>query len=202
MELVLATRNEGKVVELRAMLRGLDVVVTSLADHPEVPEIVEDGGTFLENARKKARAVTEITGRMALADDSGLVVDALGGAPGVNSARYAGRQGDYGANNEKLLREMARVPDGERSAAFVCAMVLAVPGGEEWDVEGRCEGRIIREYRGSGGFGYDPLFFVPGEGLTMAELPMDRKNKISHRGRALAQIEKILVDILGQSENS
>jgi XTP/dITP diphosphohydrolase len=202
MELILATRNEGKVRELGAMLSGLDVYVTSLADHPEVPEIIEDGQTFLENARKKARAVVEITGRMALADDSGLVVEALGGAPGVNSARYAGRQGDYKANNEKLLVEMADVPDGERGAAFVCTMVLARPGGEEWDVEGRCEGEIIREYRGSGGFGYDPLFYVPEEGLTMAELPMGRKNEISHRGKALARIKEILVDILGEKENS
>lgn len=202
MELILATRNEGKVRELEAMLSGLDVVVTSLADHPEVPEIIEDGDTFLENARKKARAVVEITGCMALADDSGLTVIALGGAPGVNSARYAGKQGDYKANNEKLLMEMAGVPDGKRSAAFVCTMVLARPGGEEWDVEGRCEGKIIREHRGSGGFGYDPLFYVPEEGSTMAELPMGRKNEISHRGRALAQIKKILVDILGRSANS
>ncbi len=196
MELILATRNEGKVRELGAMLQGLDVVVTSLADHPAVPEIIEDGLTFLENARKKARAVVEITGRMALADDSGLVVEALGGAPGVNSARYAGRQGDYGANNGKLLEEMADVPDGQRNAAFVCTMVLARPGGEESDVEGRCEGEIIREYRGNGGFGYDPLFYVPGEGLTMAELPMERKNEISHRGRALAQMKAILIDLL------
>jgi XTP/dITP diphosphohydrolase len=196
MELILATRNEGKVRELGAMLSGLDVVVTSLADHPEIPEIVEDGQTFLENARKKARAVTEITGCMALADDSGLVVEVLGGVPGVNSARYAGKQGDYRANNEKLLKEMAEVPDGERAAAFVCTMVLARPGGEEWDVEGRCEGRIIREYRGSGGFGYDPLFYLSEEGLTMAELPMGRKNEISHRGRALAQMKAILIDLL------
>jgi XTP/dITP diphosphohydrolase len=196
MEIVLATRNEGKVRELVAMLSGLDIVVTSLVDHPEIPEIVEDGETFLENARKKARAVVEITGRMVLADDSGLVVRALGDAPGVNSARYAGRQGDNKANNEKLLGEMADVPDGERGAAFVCTMVLAGPGGEEWDVEGRCEGRIIREYRGSGGFGYDPLFYVPAEGLTMAELPMGRKNEISHRGRALRKMKKILIDIL------
>ena len=202
MDLILATRNEGKVRELRAMLSGLDIAVTSLADHPKVPEIIEDGETFLENARKKARAVVEITGRMALADDSGLVVEALGGAPGVNSARYAGRQGDYKVNNEKLLEEMADVPDGERDAAFVCTMVLARPGGEEWDVEGRCEGEIIREYRGSGGFGYDPLFYVSEEGLTMAELPMGRKNEISHRGRALCKMKEILVDILGKRKNS
>jgi len=198
MELVLATRNEGKVRELRAMLEGLGVEVSSLADHPEVGEIVEDGATFLANARIKARAVAEVTGRMALADDSGLQVAALGGAPGVMSARYAGRQGDHRANNEKLLREMEGVPDGERQAAFVCAMVLAQPGGLEWDVEGRCEGRITREYSGSRGFGFDPLFFVPSENATMAELTMERKNEISHRGRALHRMKEILIDILGK----
>lgn len=194
----MATRNEGKVAELRAMLSGLDVDVTSLADHPEVGEVVEDGETFLENARVKARAAAEVTGRMALADDSGLVVAALSGAPGVTSARYAGKQGDYEANNEKLLREMGEVPDGERQAAFVCAMVLAEPGGLEWDVQERCEGEITREYRGSAGFGFDPLFFVPSEGATMAELPMERKNQISHRGRALRRMKEILIDILGK----
>ncbi len=202
MRLVLATRNEGKVAELRAMLEGFGVEITSLADHPEIPEIVEDGDTFLDNARKKARAVVEILGIPALADDSGLAVEALDGAPGVNSARYAGRQGEYAANNEKLLREMESVPEGKRRAAFVCTMVLAEPGGGEWDVEGRCEGEIIREYRGDGGFGYDPLFFVTSEGATMAELPMERKNAISHRGRALAKMKEILVDLSGKTGNA
>jgi len=198
MKLVLATRNEGKVRELRRMLEGLDVEVSSLADHPEVPEVVEDGETFLDNARKKARAVCEVTGRAALADDSGLVVEALGGEPGVRSARYAGRQGDHEANNRKLMREMEGVPDGERQAAFVCVMVLAIPGGEEYDVEGRCEGEIARELKGEGGFGFDPLFFVPSEGKTMAELPMERKNSISHRGQALRNICGILQRIIAE----
>ena len=196
MELVLATRNEGKVAELAAMLAGSDIAVTSLSDHPEVGEIVEDGETFLDNARKKAREVASATGKIVLADDSGLVVEALNGAPGVISARYAGEQGDSRANNEKLLGEMADVPDGKRRAAFVCAMVLATPDGDEWDVEGRCEGEIIREYRGGGGFGYDPLFYIAAENATMAELPMGRKNEISHRGRALRKMKAILIDLL------
>ncbi len=202
MDLVLATRNRGKVAELKAMLKSKGVKVTSLEDHPEIPEIEEDGKTFLENARKKAYAVAKATGCITLADDSGLVVKALGGAPGVNSARYAGKQGDYAANNEKLLKEMRYVPDGKRQAAFVCTMVLADPGGMEWHVEGRCEGVITREYKGTGGFGFDPLFFVPEEGATMAELPMDRKNAISHRGKALQKMYEILIDLLGKTEKS
>ena len=196
MKLVLATRNEGKVRELVHMLGGMGVELSSLADHPEIPEIVEDGESFLANARKKAHAVCEITGLPALADDSGLVVEALGGEPGVHSARYAGGRGDYRANNEKLLREMADLPDDRRRAEFVCVMVLAEAGGAEWDVEGRCAGEIIRKYRGAEGFGFDPLFYVPSEGKTMAELPMELKNEISHRGRALAKMKEILVDIL------
>jgi XTP/dITP diphosphohydrolase len=200
MELILATRNKGKVAELKAMLDSNGVEVTCLNDHPDIPEVKEDGKTFLENARKKAHAVAKATGCVTLADDSGLVVDALGGAPGVNSARYAGKQGDYAANNEKLLREMKDVPDGKRQAAFVCSMVLADPSGMDWYAEGRCEGIIGWEYRGTGGFGFDPLFYVPKEGATMAELPMDRKNAISHRGKALRKMKEILVEIIRKSE--
>jgi len=188
------------MAEIMHLLEGMPVDVSSLADHPEVQDVVEDGATFIANARKKAREAAAATGCWALADDSGLVVVALGGAPGVMSARYAGSQGDYRANNEKLLRELSAVPDGKRQAAFVCAMVLASPDGREWGTEGRCEGEIIREHRGSGGFGYDPLFYVPSEGATMAELPMVRKNAISHRGRALMQMKEILVEILRESE--
>lgn len=196
MHIVLATRNRGKIEELAQLLLGLGVELTSLADHPEIGEIEERGETFLENARQKARAVAAaVPGALVLADDSGLVVDALGGAPGVRSARYAGQQGDSAANNEKLLREMRHVPAGQRLAAFVCTMVLVAPDGREWDVEGRCEGEIGTKLRGSMGFGFDPLFIVPGEGRTMAELPMARKNEISHRGRALRQIREILVEI-------
>ncbi|MFH0799636.1 MAG: XTP/dITP diphosphatase [Pseudomonadota bacterium] len=196
MKIVLATQNRHKVEELTNLLDDMNFQISSIYDYPEIPDVVEDGATFLENARKKARVVCLATGSLTLADDSGLVVEALAGQPGVRSARYAGGQGDYAANNRKLLDEMKDVPDGRRGAAFVCNMVLASPDGREWDVEGRCEGIIGHAHMGSGGFGYDPLFFVPSEGRTMAELAMDRKNKISHRGRALAKMRKILIEIL------
>lgn len=198
MDIVLATRNRGKLEELRALLRGLPVRITSLADHPEVPEIVEDGATFLENARKKARSVMKATGQWALADDSGLEVDQLGGEPGVRSARYAGKNGDHPANNAKLLDEMRDIPAGRRQAAFVCTMVLASPNGREWDVEDRCEGEIGFDLKGSGGFGYDPLFYIPKFSRTMAELTMDEKNAISHRGKALRHMGQVLLEILGK----
>lgn len=196
MKLIIATKNEGKIKELRVLLKETSAELETLIDHPEIPDVVEDGETFLENAGKKARAAARETGEFALADDSGLVVDALGGEPGVNSARYAGKQGDYAANNKKLLEQIKGVPKEKRAAAFVCVMVLASPDGREWTVEGRCEGIIIDEPKGTGGFGYDPLFFVPTEGLTMAELAMERKNGLSHRGRALGKMQKILVEIL------
>jgi len=132
-----------------------------------------------------------------LADDSGLAVEALGGAPGVISARYAGMDGDHVANNKKLLQEMKDISQGKRQAAFICCMVLASPDGKEWDVEDRCEGEIAFELTGSGGFGYDPLFFVPQFGKTMAELTMDQKNSISHRGKALRHMKDVLLEILG-----
>lgn len=196
MELVVASRNEGKIREILHLLEGRGIAVTALADHPEIPEVVEDGETFLENARKKARAVVTATGSWALADDSGLSVDALGGRPGVHSARYAGRQGDHAANNAKLLEELAGVPDAERGAAFVCTMVLMAPDGREWTVEGRCDGRIGHVLTGTEGFGFDPLFVVEGEGgRTMAELPLERKNAISHRGQALRGIVAVIEEI-------
>jgi XTP/dITP diphosphohydrolase len=194
--MILATRNMGKVDELIHLLEGLPVSVTSLRDHPEVPEVVEDGETFRDNARKKAREVASATGAWTLADDSGLAVKALGGKPGVYSARYAGKNGDHQANNEKLLREMTDVPADERQAAFVCAMVLASPDGREWDVEESCEGEIAFEPKGSGGFGYDPLFYVPVFGKTMAELSMNEKNSISHRGKALRKMKEVLLELL------
>ena len=196
MQLILATRNRGKVEELKALLEGLPVKLTSLADHPEVPKTVEDGDTFLSNAQKKAHEVAQATGQWALADDSGLMVEALGGAPGVISARYAGKDGDHVANNAKLLEEMRDVPPIKRQAAFVCCMVLAKPDGKEWDVEDRCEGEIVFELTGTGGFGYDPLFFVEQFGKTMAELTMDEKNSISHRGKALRHMMGVLREIL------
>ncbi len=193
MELVVASRNEGKIREILHLLEGMGIAVTSLADHPDIPEIVEDGETFLENARTKARAVAMATGSWALADDSGLAVDVLGGRPGVHSARYAGRQGDHAANNAKLLEELRDVSDAERSAAFVCTMVLMAPDGREWSVTGRCAGRIGHALTGTEGFGFDPLFVVEGEeGRTMAELPLARKNAISHRGKALREVIAVI----------
>ncbi len=201
-DMILATRNRGKVEELVHLVKGSPVAITSLADHPEVPQIVEDGATFLDNARKKAKAVVAATGSWALADDSGLAVEALGGAPGVMSARFAGVDGDHAANNAKLLEELQSVPEGKRQAAFVCCMVLAAPDGREWDVEERCAGEIAFDYAGTGGFGYDPLFFVPSHGKTMAELSMDEKNAISHRGKAFRRIRDVLLEILGEKKES
>lgn len=196
MKLVLATRNRGKLEELKHLLKGLEIEVGSLGDHPEIGTIVEDGDTFLDNARKKARTVAAATGLWALADDSGLAVDALSGAPGVRSSRYAGRDGDATANNAKLLQAMRDVPAGKRQAAFVCCMVLAAPDGREWDVMERCEGEIGFEPRGNGGFGYDPLFFISSFGRTMAELTMNEKNAISHRGKALRHMKDVLLEVL------
>lgn len=200
MKLILATKNQNKVEELRAMLDGLDVQVSSLFDVTGIKDIVEDGQTFRENALKKARTVFEVTGSWALGDDSGLVVEALNGAPGIYSSRYSGREKDYAANNKKLLRELNGVPDEKRSAAFVCVMALVGPGNKEYVVDGRCEGRIAHDLKGDRGFGYDPLFIVSETGRTMAEMPMDEKNKISHRGRALAKVIDILLDILKECD--
>lgn len=199
-ELVIATKNKGKLVEIADLLKDLPVSVTSLIDLPDIGDIEEDGETFLENARKKAREVVQATKKWVLADDSGLVVAALNGEPGVKSARYAGRQGDHVANNKKLLEVMKGIPDGRRQAYFTCTMVLAAPDGREWDVEERCEGVIGRALTGQGGFGFDPLFYVPEKGRTMAELPLDEKNALSHRGKALRHIKAILADLVKKGQ--
>jgi XTP/dITP diphosphohydrolase len=155
--------------------------------------VVEDGDDFAANARKKAETIAQLTGRPCLADDSGLVVDALHGAPGVHSARYAGVQGDDAANNARLLQELAEVPVGRRQAAFCCVMALCRPGRETSLFEGRVDGCILPAPRGDGGFGYDPLFLVDGCERTMAELPLAEKNRLSHRGQALRQVVLELV---------
>ena len=193
-ELVVATRNAGKLREIRHLLEGAGIAVLGLDAFPEVPEIEEDGDTFAANAAKKAETVARLTGRPCLADDSGLAVEALDGEPGVHSARYAGTQGDDAANNARLLRELAGVPDNRRRAAFRCVMALARPGRPTAYFEGRVDGTILRAPRGDGGFGYDPLFLVAGGELTMAELPLDQKNRISHRGQALRQVVAALSD--------
>lgn len=193
MELLVATRNSGKLREIRALLEPFGVVVRGVADFPELPEIEEDGATFAENARKKAEVIARLTGRLTLADDSGLSVAALGGAPGVHSARYAGAGADDAANNRKLLAEMAAIPEGARSAAFLCAMVLCAPDGACRTFEGRLDGSILTAARGTEGFGYDPLFLVAGTGRSLAELPLEEKNRISHRAQALAQAVDVLL---------
>lgn len=190
--LVLATHNEGKVKELREMLSSLPVEVRSLKDYPDVGPVEEKGDTFKDNAVLKAEAVTHLTGEMALADDSGLEVDHLGGSPGVYSARFAGEEATDEDNNTKLLHLMEDVPFSRRGARFVCAMALSVPGSETITVEESCEGTLSTAPRGSGGFGYDPLFICKEEGKTFAELDPETKNRISHRGKALRRMKAML----------
>lgn len=187
MELVVATRNQGKLKELRRLLAASGIAVLGLESFPELPEVEEDGATFADNARKKAETIARLTGRLTLADDSGLEVAALGGAPGVYSARYAGEGASDADNNAKLLAELAGVPAEGRQGAFCCALALAAPGRETQLFFGRIEGRILEAPRGAGGFGYDPLFLVREFAQTLAELPLETKNRISHRGQALRQ---------------
>ena len=191
-KLVLATRNRGKVAEIRELLEGLGIELLSLEDFPEVPEVVEDGETFEANARKKAGVVAQCTGLPALADDSGLEVDALDGAPGVRSARFAGDHATYTENNKKILRLMKEVPCEKRTARFRCALALAFPDRSVQKLEDTCEGRITEQPQGENGFGYDPLFFFPELGKTFAQISRREKGKISHRGRALKQLKELL----------
>lgn len=187
--LFIATRNPGKLRELEAILGHLQV---ALEPALTMPEVAETGTTFSENAELKAREAAAWGGDWALADDSGLEVDALGGGPGVHSNRFAGESTTEEDRNEALLRLMDGVPDGHRTARYRAAVALAAPDGRVWITEGTCEGVILREGRGSGGFGYDPLFFLPEYGCTMAELPPEEKNRISHRARALAEALPII----------
>lgn len=184
MKFIIATRNAHKLEEIRAIFNTAGLDVYSALDFPNIPDTVEDRDTFEGNAIKKAQELCDATGLMAMADDSGLEVDALDGAPSVFSARYAGEPCDYAANNQKLLRELEGKEN--RRARFRTVIALARPGEEPLTVEGACEGIIIDELRGSHGFGYDPLFVPDGFDKTFAELPADVKNKISHRANALA----------------
>ncbi|QEM68687.1 XTP/dITP diphosphatase [Geobacter sp. FeAm09] len=185
-ELVVATRNRGKLLEIQALLTGLVASVRCAVDFADFPDTVEDGATFAENALKKAREAASFSGLPALADDSGLVVDALEGRPGVYSARFAGEGAGDAANNAKLLTELAGVPAESRRAAFVCTLAFVTPDGDAHTFTGRVEGRILESARGEGGFGYDPLFLVDGYDRTMAEFGVDEKNRISHRGQAFS----------------
>jgi XTP/dITP diphosphohydrolase len=179
---VLATRNEGKVRELARILG--DVSLVGLEDYPDAPEVAETGATFEENALLKARAIAAFTGLPSVADDSGLCVDALSGMPGIFSARWSGTHGDDKANLNLLLAQIADVPDERRQANFTCAAAIAYPDGTTHVVLGKVTGHLIREPRGTGGFGYDPIFVPDGFGVTTAEMTADEKDAISHRGKA------------------
>ncbi len=191
----LATGNGHKLYEVKRLFSDLPIVWKSLRDFPEIPDIVEDGSTFAENALIKARTVFEHTGILTLADDSGLEVDALGGAPGIYSARYGGEEGNSELNKEKLLRELQGVPDAERTGRFKCAAALINKGTEEVRI-GTVEGKIISAPRGTSGFGYDPLFIPEGYEQTFAELGEEVKNEISHRAKAFKEMRKIIEKIL------
>jgi len=193
--LLIATRNRGKIREIEPLLAEIGWVPVALDELPGMAEVEETGSTFAENALLKARAAAASSGLPALADDSGLVVDWLQGAPGVRSARFAGEKASDAENNARLLELLAGVPEPARTARFCCAMALVLPDGREWLVEGSCEGIIGREPQGQGGFGYDPIFYLPEFALTMAELEPAAKNRISHRARALARIRDILQQV-------
>jgi XTP/dITP diphosphohydrolase len=182
--ILIATRNRGKVKEIQDMVKGLPVKFLCLDDMPDAPDVREDRATFEENALKKARTMAATFGIPTLADDSGLCVDALGGRPGVLSARYGGQDASDEQKCLRLLEEMSAVPDDRRTARFVCILALASREGEEKVFSGVCEGRIIHELRGSRGFGYDPIFFYEETSCTFAEMSLDAKNRVSHRGRA------------------
>jgi len=189
---IVATRNRGKIREFRGALKGLNLRIYALSDFPEVPEIEEDGDSFAENALKKARYYSKYFGKLTLADDSGLEVDSLKGLPGVYSARYAGERASNQENNQKLLRKIQGVPISKRRARFRCVIAMKSPGGREILAEGSCRGRIGFKEKGRKGFGYDPLFILPRDGKTMAELSLEEKNRVSHRGKAIRKIRKII----------
>lgn len=185
MDIVLATRNKKKVEEMRRILSGMDINILMLDDFPSCPEVEEDADTFEGNAVKKALAITKCTNKIAVADDSGLEVYALRGAPGIMSARYAGENADDVANIGKLLREMEDIPEEQRGARFVCCIALAYPNGKVEIFWGIAEGRIGREPRGRMGFGYDPVFYPAGYNKTFAEMSPEEKDTLSHRGKAI-----------------
>jgi XTP/dITP diphosphohydrolase len=208
-ELVLGTRNRKKGQEMIELLRppwepdpALDRLhIVTLDQHPEAPDVVEDGATFAANACKKASETARALGRWVVADDSGLAVDALGGAPGVFSARYAGVHGDDAANNRKVLADLSAVPDPQRGAAFVCALALADPSGTvRCESAGQCRGRILHAPRGSNGFGYDPLFLIAEYHQSFGELSPLVKHQLSHRSRAFAHLRPMLVRLIAAGD--
>ncbi len=194
MKLILATNNKNKIIEIRdkfSDVKGLELV--PLGSYPDPPEIVEDGETFRDNAEKKARGIAAFTGHLSMADDSGLEIEALNGRPGVYSARYGGESATDEDRNRMVLDEMQGVPPSRRAARFVCVIAICGPDGRCVFAEGECGGRIAEEMIGARGFGYDPIFFLPDRGKTMAELPLEEKNLISHRAKALEKAREMLM---------
>lgn len=192
MRLIVASRNQDKIAELRDALRGLSVEVCSAAELPEAPDVEETGSTLRENALMKARGVHKAVGGLCLADDTGLEVGALDGAPGVHSARFGGPQQSYERNVSKLLTIMEGIAEDRRGARFRTVVALIFPDGAETVVEGTCDGRILNERRGAGGFGYDPVFYVPELKKTFSEMSLPEKQRVSHRGRAMRLAREIL----------
>ena len=195
MEIVLATRNKDKIKEIKKLLDNVNVKILTFNDFPEFPIVEETGSTLRENALIKARAVVRKTGKISLADDSGLEVEVLGGKPGVFSSRFAGEDASYDDNNRKLLSLLKGIPEEKRSATFKCVMALVSPKGKELVVEGICRGRITTKPYGKEGFGYDPVFQPEGMDKTFAQLSQDEKNSISHRGVALRKLKEVLEEM-------
>ncbi len=191
-EIIIATKNAGKVKDFETLFSPKGFKVKSLLDFPEIEEVEETGVTFAENATLKAEAISSALNKPVIADDSGLAIDALNGEPGVYSARYAGENKDDNANIEKVLQKLNDVPFEKRTARFHCALAIAVPGKRTEIVEGTCEGHILEEKRGENGFGYDPIFFVEKWRCSMAELTKEQKNQISHRANALKKLAPLI----------
>lgn len=191
-EVIIATKNAGKAKEFKRMFLPLGYEVKTLLDYPEFEDVEETGSTFEENAILKAEAVSKAFNKIVISDDSGLMIDALDGRPGIYSARYAGEAKNDDANMDKVLEELKDVPEAERTCRFYCALAVAVPGQKTTTVSGTCEGSILKEKRGSFGFGYDPIFFCTEKGKAMAELEPDEKSEISHRANALRKLEDML----------
>ncbi|MGG3194647.1 MULTISPECIES: XTP/dITP diphosphatase [Priestia] len=191
-EIIIATKNAGKVKDFETLFSPKGFQVKSLLDFPEMEDVEETGVTFAENATLKAEAISFALNKLVIADDSGLAIDALNGEPGVYSARYAGENKDDNANIEKVLQKLNDVPFEKRTARFHCALAIAVPGKRTEIVEGTCEGHILEEKRGENGFGYDPIFFVEKWRCSMAELSKEQKNQISHRANALKKLAPLI----------
>lgn len=196
-EIIVATKNRGKARDFIGMFEPLGLTVKTLNDYEEIEDVEETGTTFEENAVIKAETVAKRLGRIVIADDSGLIVDALNGEPGIYSARYAGEQKDDEANIDKVLQKLKGVPDNERTARYYCALALAFPDGRTTTVNGTCEGVILHERRGNNGFGYDPIFYMSEMDKTMAEITLEEKNQISHRAEAMRKLKDILPALIG-----